>query len=88
MRWICARVEDETVSPGGCRVETPGAQIDATMETRWRRAIESLGREHTPWTPSSDRRTKTRRASDKPRKKTQEQDASAPTIPDAPSEPS
>jgi len=59
-------IDDETVSRGGCRVETPGAQIDATMETRWRRAIESLGREHTPWVPSSDRRTKTRRATDKP----------------------
>jgi len=59
-------IEDETVSRGGCRVETPGAQIDATMETRWQRTIEALGREHTPWVPASDRRTKTRRASDKP----------------------
>jgi flagellar assembly protein FliH len=57
-------IEDETVSRGGCRVEMPGAQIDATMETRWRRAIESLGREHSAWVPASDRRTKTRRASD------------------------
>lgn len=57
-------VEDETVSYGGCRVETPGAQIDATMETRWRRTIESLGREFTQWIPESDRRTRIRRAAD------------------------
>jgi len=57
-------VEDESVSRGGCRIETPGAQIDATMETRWRRTIESLGREFTQWIPASDRRTKTRRADD------------------------
>jgi len=43
-------VEDGSVSPGGCRIETSGAQIDASMETRWRRVLESLGREHAPWT--------------------------------------
>jgi flagellar assembly protein FliH len=81
-------VEDETVSRGGCRVETPGAQIDATMETRWRRAIESLGREHSPWAPASERRTKSRRASDKSdtKKETPAKDsAAAPTVPDTPS---
>ncbi|MCL2875514.1 MAG: flagellar assembly protein FliH [Betaproteobacteria bacterium] len=57
-------VEDESISRGGCRIETPGAQIDATMETRWRRTIESLGREFTEWVPASDRRTKTRRTDD------------------------
>ena len=57
-------IEDDTISRGGCRVETPGAQIDATMETRWRRTIECLGREFTQWVPASDRRTKMRRASD------------------------
>ncbi|MDR0564117.1 MAG: flagellar assembly protein FliH [Azoarcus sp.] len=58
-------LEDETVSRGGCRVETPSAEIDATMETRWRRTIESLGREHAPWVAVPDRRTKSRRSSDK-----------------------
>jgi len=57
-------VENESVSRGGCQIETPGAQIDATVETRWRRTIESLGREFAQWVPASDRRTKTRRASD------------------------
>lgn len=70
-------IEDETVSRGGCRVEMPGAQIDATMETRWRRAIESLGREHSAWVPASDRRTKTRRASDKTPAKTRGRASSA-----------
>ncbi|MDR2092928.1 MAG: flagellar assembly protein FliH [Azoarcus sp.] len=44
-------IEDDSVSRGGCRVETPGAQIDATMETRWRRVLDSLGRQHALWTP-------------------------------------
>jgi flagellar assembly protein FliH len=44
-------LEDDSVSRGGCRVETPGAQIDATMETRWRRVLDSLGRQHAPWSP-------------------------------------
>ena len=96
-------VEDESVSRGGCRVETPGAQIDATVETRWRRTIESLGREFTQWVPASDRRTKTRRADDmpseekpsekkEPRKrasssKKSTQTGDAPTAPDAPTPP-
>ncbi|MDR2015421.1 MAG: flagellar assembly protein FliH [Azoarcus sp.] len=80
-------IEDETVSRGGCRVETPGAQIDATMETRWRRTIESMGREHSPWAPASERRTKSRRASDKPdaRKESKVKDSPGPTVPEAPS---
>jgi flagellar assembly protein FliH len=35
--------EDDSVSRGGCRVEAAGTQIDATLETRWRRVVESLG---------------------------------------------
>ena len=41
--------EDEAISRGGCRVEAEGSQIDATMETRWRRIIENLGRS-SDWT--------------------------------------
>lgn len=44
-------IEDDSVSRGGCRIEAAGAQIDATMETRWRRVLESLGRKHSPWEP-------------------------------------
>lgn len=37
--------EDPHISRGGCRVETASNQIDATMETRWHRIAEALGKE-------------------------------------------
>lgn len=36
-------IEDATLSNGGCRVELGASEVDATMETRWRRVIESIG---------------------------------------------
>ncbi|PKO55338.1 MAG: flagellar assembly protein FliH [Betaproteobacteria bacterium HGW-Betaproteobacteria-19] len=44
-------IEDSSIARGGCRVEASGAQIDATMDTRWRRVLESLGRDKAKWTP-------------------------------------
>ncbi|MCB1961394.1 MAG: flagellar assembly protein FliH [Rhodocyclaceae bacterium] len=44
-------VEDDTLTPGGCRVEAAGSMVDARVETRWRRIMESLGREDTAWAP-------------------------------------
>ena len=44
-------IEDETVTRGGCRVSAPSSEIDATVETRWRRILEGLGRTETAWTP-------------------------------------
>lgn len=44
-----ALVEDDSVSRGGCRLQTAGSEIDATIETRWRRVLESLGRRDVPW---------------------------------------
>lgn len=41
-------VEDESISRGGVRIEAAGSQIDATVQTRWRRIMDSLGR-HIPW---------------------------------------
>ena len=41
--------EDPGLTRGDCRVEAQGGQgtqVDATLETRWRRVLESLGREH------------------------------------------
>lgn len=38
-------VEDPELIRGGCRIETATNQIDATIETRWRRIAESLGRQ-------------------------------------------
>ena len=37
--------EDPQLSPGGCMIETGGSQVDATLATRWRRVIESIGLE-------------------------------------------
>lgn len=42
-------VEDDSVTRGGCRLHTPGSEIDATLETRWRRILEGLGRSDTAW---------------------------------------
>jgi flagellar assembly protein FliH len=36
-------VEDSTLTRGGCRIEAGGSHIDASIETRWRRALASLG---------------------------------------------
>ncbi|CAL95334.1 flagellar assembly protein FliH [Azoarcus olearius] len=44
-------VEDSAITPGGCRIESAGAQIDATMETRWRRVLENMGRQQAEWQP-------------------------------------
>ncbi len=35
---------DESISRGGCRAESPFGDIDATLQTRWRRVAASLGR--------------------------------------------
>lgn len=37
-------IEDATVSRGGCLIDSAGGQIDAQVETRWRRVVESLSR--------------------------------------------
>lgn len=42
-------IEDDSLTRGGCLVEAGGTQVDATVETRWRRIIESLGRDETAW---------------------------------------
>jgi flagellar assembly protein FliH len=39
----CRFVADPGVPPGGCRIETPQGEIDATLETRWRRVVAMLG---------------------------------------------
>ena len=36
-------IEDNSLTPGGCRVELGASEVDATLETRWRRVIESMG---------------------------------------------
>jgi flagellar assembly protein FliH len=39
----CRCVEDPAIAPGGCRVETAHGEVDATLATRWRRVVQSLG---------------------------------------------
>ena len=41
-------VEDSRITRGGCRIETPVSEIDATMESRWQRLAASLGQD-TGW---------------------------------------
>ncbi|ARP86928.1 flagellar assembly protein FliH [Bordetella genomosp. 9] len=36
---------DESIARGGCRAETSFGEIDATLQTRWRRVAASLGRD-------------------------------------------
>lgn len=37
-------VEDGQILRGGCRIETASNQIDASVQTRWQRLVEALGR--------------------------------------------
>jgi len=43
--------EDFGLQRGDCRIDAQGAQLDATLETRWRRVLESLGRERAQFAP-------------------------------------
>jgi flagellar assembly protein FliH len=36
-------VENSQIEPGGCRLETSHGELDATLETRWKNVLESLG---------------------------------------------
>lgn len=38
-------IEDSRMERGGCRVETTNSEIDATMESRWKRILVALGSE-------------------------------------------
>lgn len=38
-------LEDGRVERGGCLVEAASSEIDATLETRWKRVLAALGRE-------------------------------------------
>ncbi|MEI8303406.1 MAG: FliH/SctL family protein [Burkholderiales bacterium] len=40
-----ARIQpDPAIGVGGCRVQAPGAEIDATLSTRWARVLAAIGR--------------------------------------------
>ncbi|GHU36607.1 hypothetical protein AGMMS50256_33440 [Betaproteobacteria bacterium] len=36
-------IEDSSLTRGGCRVELGASEVDATLETRWKRVIETIG---------------------------------------------
>lgn len=36
-------IEDGSITAGGCRIESGASEVDATLETRWRRALEAIG---------------------------------------------
>jgi flagellar assembly protein FliH len=38
-------VEDAQIERGGCRLETASTEVDAGLETRWRRVLAALGRD-------------------------------------------
>lgn len=42
----CEIVADPSVRAGGCRIVTARAEVDATVQTRWRRTLAALG--HAP----------------------------------------
>jgi flagellar assembly protein FliH len=48
-------IEDDTLTPGGCVLEAGDTRVDATVQTRWRRIVESLGRDETDWDANDDR---------------------------------
>lgn len=46
--------EDARLERGECRIDGQGAQVDATLETRWRRVLESIGHERARWHVTDD----------------------------------
>jgi len=46
-------VADSDVARGGCVVESNIGLVDASIETRWRRAAASIGRDE-PWQPAAE----------------------------------
>jgi flagellar assembly protein FliH len=44
----CRFIADAGVPPSGCRVEVPTGEVDATLETRWRRVLGTLGMHDQP----------------------------------------
>ena len=45
-------LEDESLTRGGCTIEAEGATVDATVQTRWRRIMETMNADDTRWDPA------------------------------------
>ena len=39
----CTLLADVAIAPGGCRIVTERCEVDATLQTRWRRVLATLG---------------------------------------------
>lgn len=39
-------IEDARIAPGGCRIETSTAEVDATLASRWQRIASALGQDN------------------------------------------
>lgn len=37
---------DAALAPGGCRIESAGGDVDATLDKRWSRVMDALGMDH------------------------------------------
>lgn len=42
-------IEDPEITPGGCQVKAGSSEVDASIETRWRRVVEAIGAQPTEW---------------------------------------
>lgn len=42
-------LDDSEISPGGCLLQAGSSEIDATIETRWKRVLEAIGTEPQAW---------------------------------------
>lgn len=42
-------LEDSTISRGGCLLQAGASEVDATIETRWKRVLEAIGIEPREW---------------------------------------
>lgn len=46
-------VSDPEITPGGCMLHAGASEVDATLETRWRRVLEAIGIEPKAWLEAS-----------------------------------
>ena len=45
-------IEDAEISRGGCQVRAGTSEVDATIETRWKRVLEAIGMQPKAWLKS------------------------------------
>ena len=45
-------INDSGIAPGGCMVKAGTSEIDATLETRWKRVLDAIGSEPREWLSS------------------------------------